>query len=183
MKAPAHYRNINEKINRQLLLSNLDRVLSINDATLLDCGCGNGENLIGIINSFPHFKKYIGIDNYLPAIESCRKHFKNNIEFVHADCLSMPIKDKTIDVIISNQVIEHIRQYNEYLLEIKRVLKPGGLLILSTPNAHCPRNTFLYMIGQKPIFRWGNHNNIPPEQFRGHTQEFSEYELKSLLRS
>ena len=183
MKAPDDYRNMNDKINKELLSRNINRLLDAGDATLLDCGCGNGEKLLGIKESFPEFKNYIGIDNFLPAIESCSKLSNKRIQIIHADCLSMPIKDKTIDIIISNQVIEHIRQFKGYLSEIKRVLKPDGLLILSTPNAHCPRNTFLKLIGRQPIMRWGNPDKIPSERFRGHTQEFTEIELITLLNS
>ena len=95
----------------------------------------------------------------------------------------MPIEDNSVDVIISNQVIEHISQYGMYLMELKRILKPKGIMILSTPNFHCPKNTILKMFGQKPILRWGNIDGKPPEEFRGHTQEFSEIELIMLLES
>ena len=183
MRAPDEYRDLNDMINKELLSINIDKISDLSQATILDCGCGNGNKLLSIKKSFPGFKEYKGIDNYLPAIKSCEKHSKKGLEFIYGDCLSMPIGDKSVDVIISNQVIEHISQYEIYLKELKRILKPEGIIILSTPNFHCPKNTILKMFGQEPILRWGNIDGKPPEDFRGHTQEFSEIELIMLLKS
>ena len=79
----------------------------------------------------------------------------------------MKIKGKSIDVVLSNQVIEHIIKYEKYISEIKRILKSEGLLILSTPNFHNPRNTLLKLFFQKPIMRWENNKNLPPNEYRG----------------
>ena len=54
----------------------------------------------------------------------------------------MKIDSESIDIVLSNQVIEHIPKYEKYLLEIERILKSNGLLIISTPNFHNPKNTF-----------------------------------------
>ena len=45
----------------------------------------------------------------------------------------------------------------KYLLEIERILKSNGLLIISTPNFHNPKNTLLKLFFQKPIMRWENN--------------------------
>jgi 2-polyprenyl-3-methyl-5-hydroxy-6-metoxy-1,4-benzoquinol methylase len=42
--------------------------------------------------------------------------------------------DGSVDVVISFETIEHIVDYHQFMQEIKRVLKPGGILVLSTPN-------------------------------------------------
>ena len=61
----------------------------------------------------------------------------------------MKINSESIDVVLSNQVIEHIVKYEKYLSEIKRILKSDGLLILSTPNFHNPKNILLKLLFQK----------------------------------
>ena len=83
---------------------------------------------------------------------------------------------------MSNQVIEHIQNYEKYLLEIARILKSKGLLIISTPNFHNPKNTLLKIFFQKPIMRWENNQNLPQDEYRGHVKEFLEDELIDLVQ-
>jgi len=58
------------------------------------------------------------------------------LTFLHASGLSIPLKDGSIDVALSFQVIEHIepKKARDYLSEIKRVLRGGGVFVASTPN-------------------------------------------------
>ena len=79
----------------------------------------------------------------------------NKVNFLHSDCLDMKIDSETIDIVLSNQVIEHIPKYEKYLLEIERILKSNGLLIISTPNFHNPKNTFIKIIFSKTNYEMG----------------------------
>ena len=54
--------------------------------------------------------------------------------FAEGSCAKLPFGDGTFDVVVSFETIEHILEQNEFLDEIKRVLKPAGLLIMSSPN-------------------------------------------------
>ena len=171
----------NENKNRLINLDLLDTYVNQQDFTLLDAGCGNGVNLVDIILKYPN-AKIIGIDNFKPDLDDAKKRFLNKIDFLHCDCRDMKINSKSIDVVLSNQVIEHISKYEKYLSEIKRVLKNEGLLILSTPNFHNPKNTLLKLFFQKPIMRWENNKNLPPNEYRGHVKEFYEDELITLIQ-
>ena len=171
----------NENKNRLINLDLLDTYVKQQDFTLLDAGCGNGINLVDIILKYPD-AKIIGIDNFKPDLDDAKKRFLNKIDFLHSDCLDMKINSRSIDVVLSNQVIEHISKYEKYLSEIKRVLKNKGLLILSTPNFHNPKNTLLKLFFQKPIMRWENNKNLPPNEYRGHVKEFYEDELITLIQ-
>ena len=171
----------NENKNRLINLDLLDTYVKQQHFTLLDAGCGNGINLVDIILKYPD-AKIIGIDNFKPDLDDAKKRFLNKIDFLHSDCLDMKINSKSIDVVLSNQVIEHISKYEKYLSEIKRVLKNEGLLILSTPNFHNPKNTLLKLFFQKPIMRWENNKNLPPNEYRGHVKEFYEDELITLIQ-
>lgn len=171
----------NENKNRLINLDLLDTYVKQQNFTLLDAGCGNGINLEGIILKYPD-AKIIGIDNFKPDLDDAKKRFLNKIDFLHCDCLDMKINSKSIDVVLSNQVIEHIFNYEKYLSEIKRVLKNEGLLILSTPNFHNTKNILLKLFFQKPIMRWENNKNLPPNEYRGHVKEFYEDELITLIQ-
>ena len=171
----------NENKNRLINLDLLDTYTKQRDFTLLDAGCGNGTNLEDIILKYPD-AKIIGIDNFKPDIDYAKKKFVNKIDFLHCDCLDLKINSESIDVVLSNQVIEHIVKYEKYVSEIKRILKTDGLLILSTPNFHNPKNTLLKLFFQKPIMRWENNKNLPPDEYRGHVKEFYEDELITLIQ-
>tara|TARA_B100000212_G_scaffold340043_2_gene319716 strand:+ start:810 stop:1538 length:729 start_codon:yes stop_codon:yes gene_type:complete len=166
----------NENRNEQINLFLLSRYVKKKNFTLLDAGCGIGSNLNSILKKYPK-AKIIGIDNYQPDLEIAQNFFLNKADFILGDCIDTKLNSSSVDVVLSNQVIEHITRYDEYLNEIKRVLKPKGLLILSTPNFHNPKNVLLKLFFQKPIMRWENNQNLPNDKYRGHIKEFYEGEL------
>ena len=99
--------------------------------TVLEIGCGEGYG----INELARFsKKYIGVDKFDTYISDELK--KNNDIIFHK--MEIPpllnIEDNSIDFVVTFQVIEHIQKDKFFLQEIHRVLKPGGKLLLTTPN-------------------------------------------------
>lgn len=98
---------------------------------LLEIGCGEGR---GIELTYPKCQRYVAIDKIGSVIERLRKDFPN-VEFHQMNIPPMPdLADNTFDTIISFQVIEHIKNDRFFLQEIKRILKPGGQALLTTPN-------------------------------------------------
>ena len=59
---------------------------------------------------------------------------RQNLSFSQGSCETLPFGDATFDAVVSFETIEHIVEQKEFLDEIKRVLKPSGLLIMSSPN-------------------------------------------------
>jgi ubiquinone/menaquinone biosynthesis C-methylase UbiE len=57
-----------------------------------------------------------------------------NLNFLTGSCQSIPLSDHSVDLVTSFETIEHHDRHQEMMREIKRVLRPGGLLILSSPN-------------------------------------------------
>ena len=178
-KIKANLKN-NENKNGLINLYLLDSYTKKHDFTLVDTGCGNGSNLIEIITKYPD-ATFIGIDNYKPDLDIAKKALHDKAKFLLCDCLNMKVDNKTIDIVLSNQVIEHITDYEKYVSEIKRILRDKGLLIISTPNFLHPRNVLLKLFFQKPIMRWENNKRLPPDEYRGHIKEFYEDELIRLL--
>jgi SAM-dependent methyltransferase len=115
----------------------LARYVSVLDITknkvVLDvaCGTGYGSSLIA-----KTAKKVIGVDNSPQAIKYSKKNYNaSNIEFVVGDATQLPLQDQSVDVVVSFETIEHLLKPTLFINEIKRVLKPGGTFIVSTPNA------------------------------------------------
>ncbi|MDQ3393883.1 MAG: class I SAM-dependent methyltransferase [Bacteroidota bacterium] len=98
---------------------------------LLEIGCGEGR---GIELLAPLSDSYLALDKITDIIERLAKKHAN-VMFKQAVVPPFEgIPDNTFDVVVSFQVIEHIRDDKFFLEEIHRVLKPGGTAFLTTPN-------------------------------------------------
>jgi 2-polyprenyl-3-methyl-5-hydroxy-6-metoxy-1,4-benzoquinol methylase len=99
---------------------------------LLDtgCGAGYGTHLLSTAAGFA-----LGVDYSVDALDYARSHYDSpRLAFARMDCQALALRDSWFDVLVSFEMYEHLEHPKEYLRECCRVLKPGGRLILSTPN-------------------------------------------------
>lgn len=97
---------------------------------LLDLGCGDGNNL-SWLSRFAD-QSYGSDFNLVRLVRAAAQHPGATI--FAADVLDFPAEDNAFDVIFFNHVIEHIPDDRRALATVHRTLKPGGLLVLGTPN-------------------------------------------------
>jgi len=98
---------------------------------VLEVGCGEGR---GVGELLPRSKSFTAVDKIKPVVDSLQqKHPGGKFISMNIPPLS-GLADNTYDVVVSFQVIEHIQNDALYLREIHRVLKPGGLALITTPN-------------------------------------------------
>ncbi|OLE53168.1 MAG: hypothetical protein AUG51_14335 [Acidobacteria bacterium 13_1_20CM_3_53_8] len=77
----------------------------------------------------------VGVDIDSQAIEhATHKYSRHNLSFRVGNCAAIPLPDHSVDLVTSFETIEHHGQHDEMMVEIKRVLRPGGVLIISSPN-------------------------------------------------
>lgn len=95
---------------------------------VLEIGTGMGY---GVEVVAPSTKRYVTID------KSCAYNVElpSNAEFLQMAVPPLDFADESFDYVISFQVIEHIKQDHEFVKEVCRVLRKGGVFIVSTPNA------------------------------------------------
>jgi len=95
------------------------------------CGSGYGSNYLARKGA----KMVFGVDLDNKPLEIARKFYSlPNVKFIQGNVLELPFPNKFFDVVISFETIEHLYETDEYIAEIKRVLKKGGIFICSTPN-------------------------------------------------
>jgi ubiquinone/menaquinone biosynthesis C-methylase UbiE len=94
------------------------------------CGTGYGSSFLGRTA-----QKVYAVDSDPGAIAFAKEHFSNPVvEFRVGDILHLDFPDSFFDVVVALEMLEHLLEQDELLTEFKRVLKPGGTLILSTPD-------------------------------------------------
>ena len=76
-----------------------------------------------------------GVDVNEDAVKYAKKTYQApNVEYRVGDGVKIPLDDNSVDVVVTFETIEHIENYQQFVKEIKRVLKPDGLALISTPN-------------------------------------------------
>jgi len=101
------------------------------DSSCLDVGCGDGLRSGVWLNQ--HAGTYVGVDISSRAVEAARN--KLNIDArVISDATSLPFEDETFDLIVCIEVLEHLFEPQLAATEMRRVLRPGGILVVQVPN-------------------------------------------------
>jgi ubiquinone/menaquinone biosynthesis C-methylase UbiE len=106
---------------------------------ILDAGCGDGINLVGLreIVGDEHVRARIAGVDYNPVRLARARQADDQASLQHATLYALPYVDGSFDVVLCNHVIEHVPDVATALRELVRVLRPGGLLIMGTPNEGC----------------------------------------------
>lgn len=95
-------------------------------------GEGYGSNLLSSVAD-----EVYGVDIDMSAIKHAQKKYqRGNLSFKQGCCESIPLGDASVDVVVSFETIEHHDKHQEMMSEIKRVLKPSGMLIISSPDKY-----------------------------------------------
>ncbi|HET7665163.1 MAG TPA: class I SAM-dependent methyltransferase [Mycobacterium sp.] len=126
---------------------------------VLEAGCGEGygaDLIAGVA------RRVIGLDYDESAVAHVRARYPR-VEMRHGNLAELPLADGDVDVVVNFQVIEHLWDQAQFVAECFRVLRPGGALLMSTPN--------------RITFSPGRDTPINPF----HTRELNADELTELL--
>jgi ubiquinone/menaquinone biosynthesis C-methylase UbiE len=139
---------------RELVLQELRRFAPNPPGPLLDLGCGTGGMLVHLQRLAPA----VGLDTAPEAAETCRKR---GVPFVMGWGSTLPFRDGSFGMVTALDVIEHIPEEHGVLLEMRRVLRPGGVLLVTVPAYQ---------------FLWSRHDEL-----NHHKRRYSRRELGAVL--
>lgn len=113
----------------------IKRAGDLQGKSILDLGCGDGSLSYLMAKAGA---KVIGADNEKQGIEFAKENLRSTGEsfdckFVEASAYSLPFAEDSFDMVVSCEVIEHLQEPERMLEEVGRVLKSGGIFILTTP--------------------------------------------------
>ncbi len=126
---------------------------------VLEAGCGEGYGADLIAEGA---RRVVAVDYDEAAVAHVRSRYPR-VEVMQANLAELPLPDASMDVVVNFQVIEHLWDQAQFVTECARVLRPSGLLMMSTPN--------------RVTFSPGRDTPINPF----HTRELNAGELTELL--
>lgn len=99
---------------------------------VLDAACGEGYGSAILAGAA---RRVHGVDLSDQAIAHARARYRlDNLEFHAANCLELPFEDDRFDAVVSFETLEHLDAHDALLAEFRRVLKPSGFVLLSSPD-------------------------------------------------
>ncbi len=169
-----HYLNTKFRFPRSLVHRPIQRFFAIRlnalpaGSRILDAGCGNG------IESGPHADRLDvhGVDYQADYIAHCQATYPD-ASYTVGELAQLEAPDEHFDLVLMNQVIEHLEQPQAVVAELARVLRPDGVLLVATPNY----GTVGWRLVENTYHRWfardfdaeENHvTHYDPETLREH---------------
>lgn len=146
----------------------------IDGLKILDVGCGECQFFDKLQNDRNY--KFYGVDNSEKQLYKARKKgyhsTKSDLD------KTLPFAEDCFDIVIATEIIEHLFDTDAFLQRIHRVLKPEGLLILTTPNIASIGARVRLLFGQRPnvIEAWNRAGETS-----GHIRAFDYSDIKKLL--
>ena len=151
-------------------------------AVIVDVGCGDGSALAVAAAQNPAHR-FAGIDWSGDAL---RRASALGLTVLRAGVTApgLPVGDGAADVVIMSELIEHLVDPDGAVAEVRRVLRPGGSLLLSTPNLAAWYNRGLLAVGIQPIFSEVSLRGVfgrPGSVVAGHLRLFTRRALTEFL--
>jgi len=140
---------------------------------MLDVGCGDGSRTTRIAEYFRiPMEQVYGLDVNDELIGACRRLFKASKIDLETD--PIPYQDGVFDLVICNQVLEHLKNYREVIDSLTRVTKKGGFIVIGIPNLAHLINRLYLLFGIQPMCI---HLEGP------HVRSFAHRDFKRLITS
>jgi ubiquinone/menaquinone biosynthesis C-methylase UbiE len=126
------------EIEGNIYLEHMHRYLMVRDLVtgkdVLDIASGEG---FGSYTLSRFARSVVGVDIDKSSVEHALSRYKEpKLDFRSGSCSQIPLEDRSVDVVVSFETIEHHDEHERMMQEVRRVLRPGGVLIISSPEKH-----------------------------------------------
>jgi len=115
--------------------------------SIVDLGAGGGADLAIAAEVCPSAKRY-AVETYPPNVEKLKA--MHEVLALNLERDPLPFANESLDVVMSNQVLEHVKEIFWILHEATRVLRVGGHMIVGVPNLASYHNRLLLALGKQP---------------------------------
>ncbi len=162
-----------QSFRSQALDSRIDKLFAGGDR-FVELGCGAGQDLDALAG---RYQDVVGIDASTARLEKSQS-VPDRWKFVQANLdEAFPLDDASVDALYANQVIEHILDPLRFARESLRVLKPGGISVVTTPNVRYLKHIWRIVVqGLGPAT--ANSNTIDGAWDDGHLHYFTHRDLR-----
>lgn len=126
-------------------------------ASILDVGAGYGKDLLALKKILPG-ASMAAVEGY-PAAVAFLRESGVEVTSINLERDPLPFKDKSFDIVMCNQVIEHVKELFWLVSELSRVCKVDGYLVIGIPNLGSLHNRIALLLGKQPpaIHVFGPH--------------------------
>lgn len=136
---------------------------------VLDVGCSQSPNIY-LVN-----KEVIGVD----LVEEVMP--ENYTSFHHGDLTDLVEVLDPVDAVVIGEVLEHVENPIDFLRQVWALLKPGGAIVLSTPNPHSPIESFLNLFFIERFYYTREHIMLFPQRWLKRMLEVAGYDQVRIL--
>ncbi|MEO7270606.1 MAG: glycoside hydrolase family 99-like domain-containing protein [Vicinamibacterales bacterium] len=99
---------------------------------VLDIACGEGYGTALLARTAAYV---VGVDLVPAVVAHARRRYREpNISFAAGSAAAIPLADQSIDLVVSFETLEHLEQHEAMMRDVKRILRPGGVLVISSPD-------------------------------------------------
>lgn len=157
---------------------------------VFECGCGLGFNLL-LLQELGACR-VTGLDIDLPRLRRAQGELRHSaVRILAGDVYALPFKNEEFDKILLPEVLEHLDDDVLALTELKRVLRPGGILVITVPHSNYPFlwdpiNKTLEFLNHAPVTKgpfagiWTNHVRLYHPDFLRHVVELAGFVVSQI---
>jgi ubiquinone/menaquinone biosynthesis C-methylase UbiE len=136
----------------------IDNILRICDDNLktfkpykiIDVGCGDGTTTLRVANYFNlNMNNVYGVDYDDALVNTSKQLF--NVNKIDLETDDIPFEDNTFDLVICNQVLEHLKHYRKVIDDLIRITSEKGYIIIGIPNLSHLINRIYLLFGRQPL--------------------------------
>jgi len=145
---------------------------------VLDVGCNDGSDALRIIEAGNTVE---GIDISFNAVEQARKRGVS-ARVLDISSQPLPFPAESFDVVVAGEIIEHVIDTDKFLRILHDMLKPGGTLILTTPNLASLARRGMLLLGFNPFCEYSLEVPVSGARPVGHLRYFVKRDIENFLK-